>query len=81
MGSTDCAPCKPTSSHDRVKDECDDRHDRDRDRDRKAGYDDRVRDDSREREMARDPRVHRYVSGVQDGVSGRKYPVASGSPY
>jgi hypothetical protein len=25
--------------------------------------------------------VHRYVSGVQDGVSGRKYPVASGSPY
>jgi hypothetical protein len=29
----------------------------------------------------RDPRVHRYVSGVQDGVSGRKYPVASGPSY
>jgi hypothetical protein len=25
--------------------------------------------------------VHRYVSGVQDGVSGRKYPVASGPSY
>jgi hypothetical protein len=71
-----------TRSHDRVKDEWDDRNDRDRerdrDRDRKSSYDDRdrIRDDSRERDRVRDrdPRVHRYVSGVQDGVSGRKYP-------
>ncbi|KAF1942409.1 hypothetical protein EJ02DRAFT_345612 [Clathrospora elynae] len=84
-----------TRSHDRVKDEWDDRdgsrsRDRDRDRDRKAGWHDhdrdrdrdrdRSRDDSRERDRHRDPRLHRYVSGVQDGVSGRKYPVVSG-PY
>ncbi len=76
-----------TRSHDRVKDEWDDGHDgereRNRDRDRKSGYDerDRARDDSRERDGVRDARVHRYVSGVQDGVSGRKYPVTSGPSY
>ncbi|KAF1831286.1 hypothetical protein BDW02DRAFT_557241 [Decorospora gaudefroyi] len=70
-----------TRSHDRVKDEWDDRNSRDRERDRKVGYHDRdrSRDDSRERDRHRDARVHRYVSGVQDGVSGRKYPVAGGS--
>ncbi|KAI4704239.1 hypothetical protein J4E81_001304 [Alternaria sp. BMP 2799] len=74
--------------HDRSRDRDRDR-DRERDRDRDRGkrnssYEDRDRDDSRERDRdrdrdrdrVRDPRVHRYVSGVQDGVSGRKYPVA-----
>ncbi|KAF2822409.1 hypothetical protein CC86DRAFT_329941 [Ophiobolus disseminans] len=57
-----------TRSHDRVKDEWDDR-----------GHYDRSRDESRERD--RDRRMHRYVpGGVQDGVSGRRYPVVSG-PY
>ena len=72
-----------TRSHDRVKDEWEDR-DASRERNKKADWDDqgrydRSRDDSRERDSSR--RVHRYVSGgVQDGVSGRRYPVASG-PY
>jgi hypothetical protein len=70
-----------TRSHDRTKDEWDDRNGRDR----KGGYDvrdrDRSKEESHESDRHRDPRVHRYVSGVQDGVSGRKYPVASGPPY
>ncbi|CAO2649744.1 Nn.00g010360.m01.CDS01 [Neocucurbitaria sp. VM-36] len=63
-----------TRSHDRVKDEWDDR-DGSRERDRS-------RDDSRggDRERERDGRLHRYVSGVQDGVSGRRYPTMNG-PY
>jgi hypothetical protein len=72
-----------TRSHDRVKDEWDDR-DGSRDRGKSADWDDqghydRSRDHSRERD--RDRRMHRYVQGgVQDGVSGRRYPVVSG-PY
>ncbi|KAF1978947.1 hypothetical protein BU23DRAFT_498004 [Bimuria novae-zelandiae CBS 107.79] len=46
-----------TRSHDRVKDEWDEREERVRDREVRGG------------------RAHRYVSGVQDGVSGRRYPV------
>jgi hypothetical protein len=64
-----------TRSHDRVRDEWDDRRDDDR------GYD-RSREHSRDGERER--RSHRYVSGggVQDGVTGRRYPVVSGSgPY
>jgi hypothetical protein len=61
-----------TRSHDRTEDEWDDRNLDGRDRKRDAGY------DEDERDRHRDPRVHRYVSGVQDGVSGRKYPVPSG---
>lgn len=61
-----------TRSHDRVKDEWDDRSgSRERDL---------SRDDSRDRDRDRDRRVHRYVSGVQDGVSGRRYPTIKG-PY
>jgi hypothetical protein len=48
-----------TRSHDRVKDEWDDREERSRERDRNF----------------RGGRGHRYVSGVQDGVGGRRYPV------
>jgi hypothetical protein len=48
-----------TRSHDRVKDEWDDREERSRERDRNF----------------RGGRGHRYVSGMQDGVSGRRYPV------
>ncbi|KAH7406613.1 hypothetical protein DE146DRAFT_777959 [Phaeosphaeria sp. MPI-PUGE-AT-0046c] len=72
-----------TRSHDRVKDEWDDR-DGSRDREKHGEWDDRghydrSRDHSRERD--RDRRTHRYVhGGVQDGVSGRRYPVVSG-PY
>ena len=58
-----------TRSHDRVKEDWDDRD-----------YA-RSRDDSRDRDRHRDPRMHRYVSGVQDGVSSRKFPVASGPSY
>ncbi|KAF2469192.1 uncharacterized protein BDR25DRAFT_51725 [Lindgomyces ingoldianus] len=50
-----------TRSHDRVKDDWDDR---DRSRDRDRGRDKRDRS-----------RTHRYVAGVQDGVGGRRYPV------
>lgn len=71
-----------TRSHDRVRDEWDDGADS-RERERKGGgwdEDDsesygRSREGSRDRE--RDRRTHRYVSGVQDGVTGRRYPVAS----
>jgi hypothetical protein len=65
-----------TRSHDRVRDEWDDRRDDDR-----RHYDD-PREHSRDRDRER--RSHRYVSGggVQDGVTGRRYPVVSGSgPY
>ncbi|KAH7067140.1 hypothetical protein FB567DRAFT_458232 [Paraphoma chrysanthemicola] len=72
-----------TRSHDRVKDEWDDR-DGSRERDHGKDWDDRGHyDRSREhsREKERDRRTHRYVAGgVQDGVSGRRYPVMSG-PY
>ncbi|KAF2124599.1 hypothetical protein P153DRAFT_350807 [Dothidotthia symphoricarpi CBS 119687] len=51
---------------------------RSHDRDRKVNWgDDRSREGSRERD--RDRRTHRYVSGVQDGVGGRRYPVVK--PY
>jgi hypothetical protein len=72
-----------TRSHDRVRDEWDDR-DGGRDSEKSSEYGDRghydhSRDPSRERD--RDRRTHRYVAGgVQDGVSGRRYPVVSG-PY
>lgn len=72
-----------TRSHDRVKDEWDDR-DSSRERDKKTDWDDRghydrSREESRERD--RDRRMHRYVpEGVQGGVSGRRYPVPAG-PY
>ncbi|KAL5118582.1 hypothetical protein ACEQ8H_003433 [Pleosporales sp. CAS-2024a] len=72
-----------TRSHDRVKDEWNDR-DASRERNHKPEWEDRdyyngSRDASRERD--RDRRAHRYVQGgVQDGVSGRRYPVVSG-PY
>jgi hypothetical protein len=59
---------RTTRSHDRVKDEWDDRDRSDRSKDRDRGD----RDRERERERAR---THRYVSGVQDGVGGRRYPV------
>jgi hypothetical protein len=75
-----------TRSHDRVKDDWDERDgSRDRDRGKSADWDDRdrydrSRDHSRERD--RDRRMHRYVpGGVQDGVSGRRYPVVSNGPY
>lgn len=54
-----------TRSHDRVKDEWDDRDDRSRERDRDRDH----------RGDVRGGRSHRYVSGVQDGVGGRRYPV------
>jgi hypothetical protein len=70
-----------TRSHDRVRDEWDDRdssrHSEDANYDSRAHYD-RSRDESRERERERDRdrRMHRYVAGgVQDGVTGRRYPV------
>jgi hypothetical protein len=69
-----------TRSHDRVKDDWDDR-DVSRERDKNADWDDRdhydrSRDHSRERDRDRDRRTHRYVpGGLQDGVSGRRYPV------
>ena len=44
---------------------------RERDQDRER---ERERDRDRDREL-RGGRAHRYVSGVQDGVSGRRYPV------
>jgi hypothetical protein len=69
-----------TRSHDRIKDEWDDR-DASRERSRKVNWDDRERDRSRDDSRDRDHRkTHRYVSGVQGGVSGRRYPVSSG-PY
>jgi hypothetical protein len=77
-----------TRSHDRVKDEWDDR-DHSRNRAKEHGWEDRghydrSRDNSRDRDRDRDRdrRMHRYVQGggVQDGVSGRRYPVVSG-PY
>lgn len=52
-----------TRSHDRVRDEWDEREERSRDRDREHRGD------------MRGGRAHRYVSGVQDGVGGRRYPV------
>lgn len=64
-------------SHDRAKDEWDDR---DYVRSRN-GSRDRDRERDRERDRGRDPRMHRYVSGVQEGASGRKFPVASGPAY
>ncbi|KAL6704692.1 hypothetical protein ACN47E_007974 [Coniothyrium glycines] len=74
-----------TRSHDGVKDEWDERNGS-RERHRQAEWEeregDRSREYSRDRERDRDGKTHRYVSGVQDGVSGRKYPVASGGgPY
>jgi hypothetical protein len=67
-----------TRSHDRVKDEWDDR-DKHADWDERGHYD-RSRDHSRERDRDRDRRTHRYVpGGLQDGVSGRRYPVANGT--
>jgi hypothetical protein len=72
-----------TRSHDRRKDEWDDR-DGGHERKKKVDWDDsedyeRSRDHSKDRE--RDRRTHRYVpGGVQDGVSGRRYPVVS-NPY
>ncbi|KAF9732326.1 hypothetical protein PMIN04_003140 [Paraphaeosphaeria minitans] len=54
-----------TRSHDRVKDDWDDREERSREHSR-----DRAR-----RDDIRGGRAHRYVSGVQDGVGGRRYPV------
>lgn len=69
-----------TRSHDRVRDEWDDRdrfesrsrdHSRDRDRDWDRDWD---RDRDRERS-----KTHRYVAGVQDGVTGRRYPVVGSS--
>lgn len=71
-----------TRSHDRMKDEWDDR-DSSRTRERKTGWsedsDDYVRstDHSREREHDR----RRYVAGVQGGVTGRRYPVVNSGPY
>lgn len=69
-----------TRSHDRVKDEWEDRE-RDRSRD-KRGYD-RSREHSHERDRDRDRHKgsHRYVAGVEGGVSGRRYPVVSANPY
>lgn len=52
-----------TRSHDRVKDEWDEREERSRERERDRHGD------------VRGGRAHRYVSGVQDGVGGRRYPV------
>jgi hypothetical protein len=76
-----------TRSHDRVRDEWDDRDERDRSRDRR-GYDrsrehsrDRDRERERERDRDRHRGSHRYVTGVEGGVSGRRYPVASTNPY
>ena len=69
-----------TRSHDRVKDEWDERE-RDRSRD-KRGYD-RSREHSNDRDRDRDRHrgTHRYVAGVEGGVSGRRYPVMSANPY
>jgi hypothetical protein len=79
---------RTTRSHDRVKDEWDERErgdkSRDRDRgdrdrgdrdrgDRDRGDRDRGDRDRGDRERARD-RTHRYVSAAQDGVGGRRYP-------
>lgn len=64
-----------TRSHDRGKDDWDDEGDYVRSS--RNGSRDRDRD----RDRHRDPRMHRYVSGGQDGASGRKFPVASGSAY
>lgn len=50
-----------TRSHDRVKDDWDEREERSREKDRHGDV--------------RGGRAHRYVSGVQDGVGGRRYPV------
>lgn len=57
-----------TRSHDRVKDDWDERE-RDDSRDRR-GYD---RSIDRDRHRG----SHRYVTGVEGGVSGRRYPVVS----
>ena len=76
-----------TRSHDRVRDEWDDRDERDRSRDRR-GYDrsrehsrDRERERDRDRDRDRHRGSHRYVTGVEGGVSGRRYPVTSTNPY
>ncbi|KAJ4985127.1 hypothetical protein SVAN01_09354 [Stagonosporopsis vannaccii] len=67
-----------TRSHDRVKDDWDERE-RDDSRDRR-GYD-RSREHSRDRDRDRHRGGHRYVTGVEGGVSGRRYPVVSTNPY
>lgn len=67
-----------TRSHDRVKDDWDERE-RDDSRDRR-GYD-RSREHSRDRDRDRHRGGHRYVAGVEGGVSGRRYPVVSANPY
>ncbi|CAN9172211.1 unnamed protein product [Alternaria alternata] len=50
-----------TRSHDRIKDEWDDRHDSDRDRDRKAGYDDNLRQQG----LPHDKHKKQQVYGVE----------------
>jgi hypothetical protein len=56
-----------TRSHDRMKDEWNGRE--------RWGSREHSRDRRHEREGERRHGSHRYVSGVQDGVSGRRYPV------
>jgi hypothetical protein len=64
-----------TRSHDRTKDEWEDR-DTSRDRKKKADWDDYDRSREHSRDTDRDRRGHRYVAGgVQDGVGGRRYAV------
>lgn len=73
-----------TRSHDRVREGWnDDQWDRSRD---KRSYDEsrehsHERDRDRDRDRDRHRGSHRYVTGVEGGVSGRRYPVVSTNPH